>query len=222
MSEQFITYFGYGSLVNRETRPPTERSFPARLYGWRRVWGHRVQGSVDASTGARRSCCSLSIERVNTEPVSMKTADVQNGSKAKPDSAYIDGVIVQLPIEDLPVLDQREHGYDRIKINSNAFDLPEGYSAEHIHVYVSDANHAGRANDQFPILQSYIDCVAAGYCAVFDQQGMQHFVDSTSGWNGVIENERDAPRYPRAVSLPGSQLTQIDALVNKRRLRLDD
>jgi len=51
---------------------------------------------------------------------------------------------------------------------------------------------------------------------------MQHFVDSTVGWGGVIENEREAPKYPRAVSLPKSQLDLIDALVSKRRLRVDD
>jgi len=44
-------------------------------------------------------------------------------------------------------------------------------------------------------------------------------VDGTVGWEGVIENDRSAPRYPRAVSLATQQLEQFDHLVAARRLR---
>lgn len=207
MSTEFITYFGYGSLVNRATRPAAELARPARLYGWRRVWGHRVQASADASTGARQSCCSLSVEPLPSDTNSHKS-----------DVPYIDGVIVTIPLDALPDLDQRESGYDRVQLSASEFDLPDGCSEQFIHVYQSDSSHAGRSDSQHPILQSYIDCVLAGYCAVFEQHGMQHFVDSTVGWGGVIENDRDDPKYPRAVQLPQSQLDTMDELVNHRRL----
>ena len=87
-------------------------------------------------------------------------------------------------------------------------------------MYVSDATHSGRSDTQYPILQSYIDCVLAGYCAVFEQSGMQHFVDTTAGWEGVIRNDREAPQYPRAVQLPQTQLTQFDDIINARRIQL--
>lgn len=199
MHDQNITYFGYGSLVNRATRPVGELSLPTRLHGWRRVWGHRVTGSVDASTGARQSCCSLSVEPTASEH-------------------FIDGVLVTIPVSDLPLLDQRENGYERVRLPASDFSMPEGCDAEFVHVYVSDAEHAGRSNEQYPILQSYIDCVLAGYCAVFDHLGMQHFVDTTVGWDGSIENERAAPKYPRAVTLSKPQLDTIDTLVSERRL----
>jgi len=202
MAEQFVTYFGYGSLVNRNTRPVNEQAQPARLYGWQRVWGHRVQAVENGSQGARGSCCSLSIEKHRIE-------------SDNPD--FIDGVVVNIPLADLPTLDQREAGYDRLQLSADDFDLPESCTASHIHVYVSSATHAGRSNLQYPVLQSYVDCVLAGYCAVFEQNGMQHFVESTVGWDGVIENERDKPRYPRAVQLTESQLALFDSVVNKYR-----
>ncbi len=202
MTEQFITYFGYGSLVNRDTRPPAEQADAARLHGWQRVWGHRVYGSDEVIADARLACCSLSVEKV---------------SGWAQDSAFIDGVVVSIPLAELPMLDERESGYDRIELPASAFDLPNNCTAEYIHMYVSEKTHSGRSNEQYPILQSYVDCVLAGYCAVFERSGMEHFVDSTQGWDGIIKNDRDSPQYPRAVKLPQSQLTLFDDVIKARR-----
>lgn len=207
MSEQLVTYFGYGSLVNRDTRPANEQALPARLYGWRRVWGHRVHASDEALPDSRGSCCSLSVESVENRPTQTNATG----------NDFIDGVVVTIPIADLPALDEREDGYDRLQLPADDFDLPVSCVAEQIHLYVSDVTHSGRSNRQYPILQSYVDCVLAGYCAVFEQTGMQQFVESTQGWGGVIENERANPRYPRAVQLPDSQLALFDSVVNNHR-----
>lgn len=214
MTEQFVTYFGYGSLVNRDTRPADEQAFPARLYGWRRVWGHRVGTTDSASSGTHRSCCSLSVEKCSNQQ--HINDNLSNNSTVRCND-FIDGVVVTIPLADLPALDQREDGYDRVQIPASEFDLPTRCIAQQIHMYVSDAAHSGRSNRQYPILQSYIDCVLAGYCAVFNQVGMQHFVESTIGWDGFIENERSKPRYPRAVQLSDSQLALFDSVINNQR-----
>jgi len=216
MTEQFVTYFGYGSLVNRNTRPAEEQAHPARLYGWRRVWGHRVHATDEVLTDSRGSCCSLSVEKCPEPP---DLSDLQSADLCTDNAqtAYIDGVIVTIPLTELPALDRREDGYDRIQLPVSDFDVPGTCAAESIHMYVSDVTHSGRSNTQYPILQSYIDCVLAGYCAVFDHSGMEHFIASTQGWDGVIDNERDNPRYPRAVPLPESQLALFDSIVNRHR-----
>ncbi len=214
MTEQFVTYFGYGSLVNRNTRPATEQAFPARLYGWRRVWGHRVHTTNEASSDSRQSCCSLSVEKCTVKSEAYSTQST--GSNVKY-NGFIDGVVVNIPLDDLPALDRRESGYDRLQIPASDFDLPSSCIARHIYLYVSDLTHSGRSNKQYPILQSYIDCVLAGYCAVFKQAGVQQFVETTVGWDGVIEDERRNPRYPRAVQLPDSQLALFDSVVNNHR-----
>ena len=227
MTEPFVTYFGYGSLVNRDTRPANEQAYRARLYGWKRVWGHRVHTTDSSLSGPLGSCCSLSLEKNLKKGVEkcVETPDINSNqlvsSTASSDIArtnnYIDGVIVTIPLADLPSLDRREYGYDRVQISADDFDLPQSCAAQHIHVYVSDRSHSGRSNTQYPILQSYIDCVLAGYCAVFELTGMQQFVESTLGWDGVIENERNNPRYPRAVQLPDSQLALFDSIITKYR-----
>jgi len=167
MTEQFVTYFGYGSLVNRNTRPPNEQAHPARLYGWKRVWGHRVD-RIDttnaSSSGANRACCSLSVEKCAENPPENSNQSINSDVRC---DEYIDGVVVTIPLVDLAALDQREDGYDRLQVPAGDFELPDSCVDEHIHMYVSDTTHSGRSNRQYPILQSYIDCVLAGYCAVF-------------------------------------------------------
>lgn len=201
-----ITYFGYGSLVNRATRPDGEVAYPARLYGWQRVWGHRVLAAQQPSDEPQRSCCSLSIRKL-----------AQPDSESCEKAPFIDGVVVTIPTTDLAVLDKREAGYDRHSLPRADFDLPASCKSENIQVYVSKEDHRGCATEQFPIQQSYVDCVLAGYCAVFETVGMQQFVDSTEGWDGVIENDRHNPKYPRSVSLPQEQLALFDTLIKKVR-----
>lgn len=207
MNNGFITYFGYGSLVNRETRPANEHAVAARLYGWQRIWGHRVLSAQQPANEPARSCCSLSVQKLSNAH-----------SEAIKSRSYIDGVVVTIPISELAALDAREAGYDRLALPCAHFDLPESCRTEEVHVYVSKETHQGNATEQFPILQSYVDCVLAGYCAVFEQHGMQQFVDSTVGWDGVIENERDNPKYPRAVSVQPEQLAMFDQVVAKQRM----
>lgn len=210
--EQCITYFGYGSLVNRATRASNERAYPARLYGWQRVWGHRVSATSHHGETTNYRCCSLSIQKQLNDP---------GATPARQEPNYIDGVIARVRLSELPMLDERESGYDRVILPASDLTLPESCSASEIHVYVSDAAHSGPANGDYPILQSYIDCVLAGYCDLFGRTGMQHFVDSTLGWQGTILNDRDRPLYPRAVQLSSNQLTENDALVNTKRAAND-
>lgn len=213
--EQCITYFGYGSLVNRATRASNESAYPARLYGWQRVWGHRVSATSHQGETTNYRCCSLSIQKQHSEAHGQGAGHAAGHAGQEPN--YIDGVIASVRLSELPMLDERESGYDRVILPASDLTLPESCQANEIHVYVSDATHSGPANGDYPILQSYIDCVLAGYCDLFGRDGMQHFVDSTFGWYGTIRNDRDRPLYPRAVPLSSKQLTEIDALVNTKR-----
>ncbi len=185
-----ITYFGYGSLVNRETRPPGETALPARLHYWQRAWSHRVE-----STGVRTACSSLTVERSAIE------------------GEAVDGVIVTIAKQDLAALDEREVGYQRLMLPVESFELPAGCEVSEVAVYVSKTPYYARANNQYPILQSYIDCVLSGYLNVFGDAGLRHFFSTTRGWDGTIENDRVSPRYPRAVQLDKSVLQHFDALL---------
>ena len=197
VSGDTITYFGYGSLVNRETRPADEAAAPARLNGWHRVWGHRSGANTD-----RPPSCSLSVEP----------------SAGTGRARGIDGVVVTLPIEALPVLDAREWGYERLTLSARDFDLPEGLGTDVVHVYRSLPEHRLPATPSQPILQSYVDCVLAGFLRLYGEGGLDDFLHTTHGWEGTIEDDRAAPRYPRAVDVPGALRARFDRLVAARRV----
>ena len=198
MSSSKILYFGYGSLVNRNTRPALEQALPARLSGWRRSWTHRV-----GKGGGHNNCSSLTID------------------PADESTAGIDGVLVRLPVADLPSLDAREAGYERLTVSMADVKLlaesESGATApagnDIIVVYRSLVDNRHPASVEFPILQSYIDCVMAGYLAVFGADGLQRFMHSTHGWHYPTQDDRAAPRYPRAVNVDCGQRTDFDRLI---------
>jgi cation transport regulator ChaC len=198
MNSPMIVYFGYGSLVNRATRPVLEQARPARLTGWRRSWTHRVTRGDGHS-----DCSSLTIDPAD-----------------EPD-AGIDGVLVSLAAADLPLLDARESGYERLTVPMTDVELlaaPESGAAvpaagDVILVYRSLADNRHPASVGFPILQSYIDCVMAGYLAVFGTEGLQRFMQSTHGWHFPTHDDRADPRYPRAVAVDAEQRANFDQLI---------
>ena len=189
-----IAYFGYGSLVNRDTRPPLEQAFKARLSGWERHWAHRV-----ADEGADRHCTSLSAR---------PTSDA---------AMAIDGVVVLIEESELPTLDQRESGYFRQAVPISAFDMEAELPVQEVAIYQSLPENFAAANENFPILQSYIDCVLAGYAHLFDEAGLNEFMRTTNGWTGHILNDRNQPFYPRAVSLLDEQIAQFELLIEQYR-----
>lgn len=187
MSSQWINYFGYGSLVNRDTRPEGEVATNVTLKGWGRVWNHRV-----THTDRRKACTSLSIE---------------------PAEGSIDGVLVQIPISDLGVLDAREYGYERMSLPATDFILPSDIHADTIYVYRSLQKNRHLANAEHPVAQSYVDCVMAGYLNRFDDDGLRQFLKTTRGWNLPTLLDREQPTYPRSVRLSAEQYQYFESML---------
>lgn len=184
-----IAYFGYGSLVNRRTLAPESRSTPGQLQGWIREW--RVRGSAGGSSGA----CALTVRP--QEGVSIK------------------GVLVREPLSGLAALDLREQRYDRVDGIGPDFlaDAKAGVRESDVFLYRAKEIHYGWGDEAHPILQSYIDCVLAGYHSYWGIAGIEHFLQTTEGWHAPILADRHQPRYPRAVVLePGLAGTIDEAL----------
>ena len=191
MTSDWIYYFGYGSLVNRDTRPAGEFSEPATLKGWRRVWENRT-----ADADRSQQCTSLSIEALS-----------------QPTQGAIEGVIARMPVSELQQLDLREAGYNRLKLPVDQFELSDLVDTQFVYVYQSEPQNRFLANQEHPILQSYIDCVLAGYLTQFGSAGMQAMIDSTRGWNHPVLDDRAAPHYPRAVEIDKNLQQLIDQLL---------
>jgi glutathione-specific gamma-glutamylcyclotransferase len=177
MASNWIYYFGYGSLVNRDTRPAAEVAQTAQLWGWRRVWEHRA---TDPNRDQR--CTSLSIEPLDAR-----------------DDGCIHGVLVKIPLADLAQLDEREAGYERLTLSVEDFDVPDGFDGESISVYRSLPENRQLADAEHPVLQRYVDCVMAGYHRRFGDAGLQALIDTTRGWERTRLNDRERPFYPRSV-----------------------
>lgn len=191
MAVQWAYYFGFGSLVNRHTRPCDEKAWNATLRGWQRVWEHRI-----TLTDARAPCTSLSIEPADTD---------------------IQGVLVRIPYSELAELDVRESGYERMAVTSSDFVIPQDVITDTVYVYRSLPENRSLADRDHPIAQSYVDCVLAGYLDRFDMNGLEHMLRSTRGWNRTIHNDRRAPVYPRHVSLSSEILALFDSLLLEHR-----
>lgn len=187
--------FGYGSLVNADTRHPREsRTVDARLIGWRREW--RAVARLDGP-----SVCALSI---------------------RPSAgSVIDGVLVIEPLRKLPQLDIREGWYDRLPVARNRLqvlrsDGLEPASQNALIVYRAKRRHAIWGHALAPMRQSYVDVVMKGFLDRFGEQGLKRFMATTDGFDIVpIEQDRAAPKYPRAVATSAEEKSLFDRLLKE-------
>ncbi|WP_428697067.1 gamma-glutamylcyclotransferase family protein [Stappia sp.] len=189
-----ITYFGYGSLVNTRTLGPDASAVAGMLHGWRREW--RAWWPHDRSN--RLSCvCTLTVFR---DP-----------------GTRIRGVMVREPAERLAVLDRRERRYQRIDGIGDHFvcDQEGSRVAANAFLYEADADIRRWGDESHPILQSYVDCVMAGFYDFWGEEGVRHFIETTDGWHAPMLADRAAPRYPRAQKIDPELLALFDRHLTK-------
>lgn len=106
---------------------------------------------------------------------------------------------------DWAALDERETGYDRHLHNGTTI-----YA-------ITPSIIEERAQ---PILLSYLDVVIQGFIRTHGPNAVQHFIDTTTGWNRPILNDRAKPLYPRAQVLTQDEQTAVDGLIAELRLNV--
>lgn len=177
-----ISYFGYGSLVNCDTRKADSVAVRGHLSGWVREW--RIAGPTP-----RGGVCSLTVR--------------------PEEGTDIRGLMVSEHRDGLATLDEREWRYDRVDLGEGAF-CPDAAHEPHqaephgadSFVYRAKDAHYRWGDEDHPILLSYVDCVLAGFLKHWGEEGVRHFVETTHGWHVPILDDRDDPRYLRAVRIP--------------------
>lgn len=180
--------FGYGSLINSESRKLTGQTgdaYPAIVCGFNRHWS-KVDGSYQIS------------------PLVVTSG---KGS--------VNGVLIEIDDQELLEFDKREAGYHRIKVAVSQIesDTVIDTSAE-VWMYVKDEVAPPCTNA--PIMQSYVDTVLAG-CLSISTQFAEHFMQSTLGWHHPLENDRHQPKYRRIAGVENQHISLIDNLVNSAR-----
>lgn len=192
---QVVAYFGYGSLVNRRTlRTQFLGIRRAEVVGWRRLWLPR---------GTDEKMALLSVE---------PAAD-----------AVLHGVVVYDLLEHLPMVDEREKGYDRRDVDPGALTIDRS-ALDDVTVHIYEARRAaGAVAGTGPaILQSYLDAVMQGFRAIYGEEGLGRFVRETKGFETDILRDRTLPRYPRPVALEEGEAAMFDAMLIERGARFVD
>lgn len=184
MSDELVGYFGFGSLVNKHTlRTSYVDIFQASLRGYRRHWQARSIEIFDNQISL------LSIH---------------------PDEHYtIKGMMVVDLAENLALVDEREEGYTRHKLETHQLEVSDAVMLpDDLYVYIADEIDGVEENGS--LLQSYLDAVMQGFRNEYGDEGVSHFVDSTMGFERTIKLDRAAPIYPRDVSLSHEEALLYD------------
>ncbi|WP_026958275.1 MULTISPECIES: gamma-glutamylcyclotransferase family protein [Aliagarivorans] len=182
-----VYIFGYGSLIDADCRQrtfPGEHAYPARLKGFQRYW------SGLKSVGDRSAVVICPSE-----------------------DSSVNGVLIPFDERFIDDLDQRECDYNRVLLSQDQLELldPLPHSATKIYTYV--AKELWRPADETPILQSYLDVCLRG-CLEVSEHYAREFLHSTEFWVSHWEDDRNAPRYPRAENLDALCLEKIDSILN--------
>jgi len=181
MSNTTIAYFGYGSLVNLGSlRTPFISAHRATLKGWQRKWLSRP--AEPNSFATREGLAFLSV--------------------VKAQNAEIDGMLITDHSNSLASLDEREHLYSRVAIDTTDMHLhDENIDIQERFLYVADEHPADEQNSNTKILRSYLDVVMQGYHEHFGVEGVKRFYATTQNFELEILEDRDQPLYPRATAL---------------------
>ena len=124
------------------------------------------------------------------------------------ESSTIQGLIAHVPDGDWAQLDAREYGYDRLStdhVKHARDDDPE------VAIYVVPKPAPSLELGKGPILLSYLDVVIQGFLKEFGESGVRAFFDTTAGWDHPIDNDREAPKYPRHQRLTPHETALVDA-----------
>lgn len=166
---------GYGSLINVESQNITGKSFSSMPVV---LNGFERSWSV---TYDDLQFCALGVYEKK--------------------SSQINAVLFE--VEDLQVFDQREHGYQRHKLERNVLNswIPSEKIPEQgaIWIYLPNSEKFGAASEKHFIWQSYLDVIFMG-CLAIDYKFATEFIKTTQGWDlKFLNNDRQESVYIRAL-----------------------
>jgi len=183
---EVFAYFGYGSLVNRDThRTDTFGAVRASVRGWRRHWQGRPQ-HVD-------------------NPISLLSV------KAESDPGHdLPGLLVFDRLENLPDVDEREFNYHRRVVDPEAISVTNDLALD-VPIYIYEGKREIAPDTGHAILQSYLDAVLQGYLYEYGREAVRSFIADTHAFDDTpVIRDRHAPRYMRSVTLREDEASLFD------------
>ena len=195
--------FAFGSIINTKTHSPWLSADEQSGKNGTTLQGQRA--TVLASFGYRRGWNFRS-----------NTGFTALGIQRAEEATDINGVLFRIRHHMLPGFDNREVGYDRVEIDRKCIELnPPQVSendkdhkmnahhvlldiqpGEKIWVYVPQDSFCAEANEDHPILQSYVDTVMQGCLEWGGTEMAMDFVKTTFNWSTYFLNDTPSSRRP--------------------------
>lgn len=191
--------FGYGSIINDESRLKT--------LGCSCADDEAVAVYLSPEFGYFRSWCY----RSNTGFTALGLIPMNNQKY----SSKICGIIFPVSnTEALNAFDEREQGYERVLVNVKMVEINHNIGCHaakarakelelflqstnvNIWTYVPTLACLSSPDDEYPILQTYVDVCLRGCLAWGGEEYMKDFIRSTYGWSDFFLNDALLSRRP--------------------------
>jgi hypothetical protein len=189
--------FGFGSIINTTTHAPwlskqADVNEPAdnNSNSAKTVTLPGQQAKILASFGYRRGWNFRSNTGFTALGITI--------AKGEEQAADINGVLFRITEEMLADFDRREVGYDRVEIIMDDIELQAENETSNgkMWVYIPQEASCAEANEDHPILQSYVDTVMQGCLEWGGEQMAMEFVATTSNWSPYFLNDTPSSRRP--------------------------
>mmetsp|Transcript_10113 Transcript_10113/g.24541 ORF Transcript_10113/g.24541 Transcript_10113/m.24541 type:complete len:1333 (+) Transcript_10113:157-4155(+) len=208
-SEEFDYIFGFGSIMNRGTHGenflPGVAVLLSKEFGYERQWNFR------SSTGFT----ALGVSKVPS---------------GKDPTLDVNGVLFRVTQSMIPVFDRREVGYEKVRIPLEYLEFVVSGNDKHndesssslwheelgpndrLWLYVPLESHKKMADENHPLLQSYVDTVLQGCLEWGGETMAEKFIQTTGGWSTYFLNDTPSSRRPW---LYRKDYSTIDRLLQK-------
>lgn len=162
--------FGYGSLINAESRAKTSRTgkaLPVIVKGLKRSW---------SQAGPKAQITTVGV--------------------IWQEEAECNGVLIPITLDGLPKFDKREYGYNRVLLAPTRISAYNDTPIPYGRIWTYLVKDPGLPTQNCPIAQSYVDVTLSG-CFQISEKFAKDFKEQTAGWQTHWVNDRKQPKYPR-------------------------
>ena len=197
--------FGYGSIINNASRKSTLQSISSQASLRDQGIDDAVLATVSPEFGYKRCWCY----RSSTGFTALGLKYCAEGSDERQSLTEISGVLFPIPnSEALEAFDLRETGYRRVSIPHHLISVVivsgtsetdrsgEAVIDGKVWVYIPECSRLAEPDENFPLLQTYIDTCIRGCLDWGGSALVSKFLKTTLGWNEFYLNDAPMSRRP--------------------------
>ena len=129
-------------------------------------------------------------------------------SDDKDEAKDMNGVLFQVTQSMIPEFDRREIGYEKVRIPLEYLDFKSNSNVnnddwhknlgpdDRLWLYVPLSTHNKPADENHPLIQSYVDTVLQGCIEWGGETFAELFIQTTGGWSTYFLNDTPSSRRP--------------------------